>query len=164
MRSEGHILDQTVSDVLGDRLPRAATVGQDASLKDAMDAMIAGEMATKVHVVDDWGRLLGTITIETVMRQVGYRLKVREPGVISFIKYLKDMLRDDATDFMGDTTPVTMDTSIVEATRLMVAEHVNDLPIVDADRRVIGELRAVLILTESRDLFDRESPGDRPSP
>jgi len=161
MPAEKHILDQTVEDMMEGCACVAASVPVGSELSDAIDALIAKDWATKVYVVDGSGVLVGTVTINTLMRQVGYRLKVRKVGIMSFLRFLREVFDEDVGEFMDDPIAVTVDTTIVEATRMIVENHLNDLPIVDEEYRLTGELKAVEILEQGRNLFNDEDE-DKP--
>ncbi len=154
MPEEKHILDQTVEDIMEGCECVAASVTLGSPLSDAIDALIGADQSTKVYVVDEEGVLVGTVTINTLMRQVGYRLKVREVGITSYFRFLREVFKENVDEFMDDPTPVMHDTTVVEATRFIVEHHLNDLPIVDGEDRLIGELKSVEILERSRKLFD----------
>jgi hypothetical protein len=38
----------------------------------------------------------------------------------------------------------------------MIREHVNDLPVVDADGRLVGELVSLELFLKGKDLFNRD--------
>ncbi|HID74240.1 MAG TPA: CBS domain-containing protein [Thermoplasmata archaeon] len=154
MPAEKHILDQTVGDVLNTVVSTPARVRSGDRLKAAIDAMIDVPITRKVYVMDDDDTLVGTISVPTLLRQVGYRLGVRSTGIASLFRYISEVLREQVDDFMDPPITVTADTSLVEATRLMVENRLNDLPVVDDDGHLVGELNSFEILMKARDLFD----------
>ena len=139
------IKDVRVADLLA-TFPQEepAQISKDASLKEAMDAMINSK-TRKVYVVDE-GKLIGTITLETLLRHAGYQLGVRQPGITSFFKMLKEIGEEKATQAMTKPTKVLKEEMIVNVTKLMVENHLNDLPVVDSENRLIGELNGSDIL------------------
>ncbi len=127
---------------------------EDAILKDAIEAMTENLTSRKVYVVDRKGFLKGVITTETMLRQVGYKLGVRETGVISWIKYVSGILKDNVTEYM-EKNPVTVtdDHKVLDALQKMVEYHLNDLPVVDADGRIVGELLSLELMLEAKKVF-----------
>lgn len=125
---------------------KPATVSKDATLSEAMDAMINKSKTRKVYVVDAEGKLLGTITLETLLRYAGYQLGVRKTGITSFFKMLAEIREDKASKVMTTPAKVLQDEIMVNAMMLMVENHLNDLPVVDHDNRLIGELNGLDIL------------------
>lgn len=133
----------------------AATVREDAVLRDAVDAILSHEITRKAYVVDDEGRLKGTITMETLMRHVSYRLGARPPGIISLFRFVREMESDAVTDFMRKPVAVTRETNIVEVIRRVVEDHLNDFPIVDEGGRLLGELNTFNLLKAMRGVFQK---------
>ncbi len=150
MVEEGRIEEVTVGSVLrsSEKGLRPATVGESASLRDAIDAILRSE-TRKVYVLDGEGRVVGTITFETLLRHAGYRLGVRKSGITSFLKMLGEIGGEKVTEVMITPAKVLEDELLVNATRLMVEHHLNDLPVVDGDGRLVGELNGLDILRMS---------------
>lgn len=150
MVEEGRIEEVTVGSVFrsSEKGLRPATVGESASLRDAIDAILRSE-TRKVYVLDGEGRVAGTITFETLLRHAGYRLGVRKSGITSFLKMLGEIGGEKVTEVMITPAKVLEEELLVNATRLMVEHHLNDLPVVDGDGRLVGELNGLDILRMS---------------
>jgi CBS domain-containing protein len=127
-----------------------AYVKKSAKLRAAVEAMINVPYSQKVYVVDKDNKLLGTITIATLLRQVGYRLGARKPGVISFFKFLSEIFKESVEEFMEAPVDVTKNVKIRDALQLMVENRLNNLPVVDEKGRLIGELNSIEILREAK--------------
>ena len=151
MADDKPISDIRVADVLADtgKTTKASTVSKNATLREAVEAMVENSETRKVYVLDDDGKLVGTITLETLLRQAGYRLGVRKIGVTSFLRMLAEISDEKVTDVMGKPVKVLLDEMIVNVTRLMVENHLNDLPIVDSQNKLVGELNGLDILKSS---------------
>lgn len=131
-----------------------AVVTEGAKIKDAFDAMIKNPVTRKVYVVDKEGKLIGMITLETMLRHLGYRVGVREVGVLSFMKFLSEMLKENVEEIMmKKPVKVTKKHLLLDATRLMVEYHLNDLPVVDREDKLIGELNVFEVLVHGRNIF-----------
>ena len=59
---------------------------------------------------------------------------------------------------MVKDTTVTKETKLTAALDIMVNEHLNDLPVVDANGILVGEMASLGLLEEGKILFD-EGPG-----
>ncbi|MEM2891581.1 MAG: CBS domain-containing protein [Thermoplasmata archaeon] len=142
------IKDMRVSDVLAlaGRRKKPATVGPDASLSAATDALLKNRETRKVYVVDKDNKLLGTLTLETLLRHAGYRLGVRGTGMTSFIRMLAEISDDKVSEAMAKPVKVLEDELILNVTKLMVENHLNDLPVVDNSGRLVAELNGLDIL------------------
>jgi len=126
-------------------------VRKDTSLKDVTDAMIDKSRSRKVYVVDENRKLLGTITFETLLRHAGYQLGVRKTGVTSFLRMLKEIGEEKASEVMTPPVKVLREELVVNAMKLMVEYHLNDLPVVDEKGRLIGELNGLDVLRYARE-------------
>ena len=151
MADDKPISDIRVADVLADtgKTTKASAVSKNATLREAVEAMVENSETRKVYVLDDDGKLVGTITLETLLRQAGYRFGVRKVGVTSFLRMLAEISDEKVTDVMGKPVKVLLDEMIVNVTRLMVENHLNDLPIVDSQNKLVGELNGLDILKSS---------------
>jgi len=148
------IRDIKVGEVYEIMVGKPALVYEDAILKDAIEAMTENLTSRKVYVVDHEGYLKGVITTETMLRQVGYKLGVRETGVVSWIKYVSGILKDNVTDYM-EKNPVTVTDNhkVLDALRKMVEYHLNDLPVVDEEGKIVGELLSIELILEAKKAF-----------
>jgi CBS domain-containing protein len=154
MTAEKHILDQTVGDVMDTVVSVPASVRSDGTLREVLDAMLDEPITRKVYVVDEGGVLLGTVTVETLLRQAGYRLGVRATGMMSYFRFLKEVFTEELVEFYENPMTVTLETTLVDATKLMVEYKLNDLPVIDEAGVLIGELNSYEILMKGRSLFD----------
>lgn len=145
----------TVGDVFDTIVKTPSFVTKGAHIKEAMDRMIGNPLSRKVYVVDEEGVLIGTITTQTILRLMGYRVGVREAGALSFMHLLKDILKEDISKITVEITPVTKDTKLTKALEIMLESRVNDLPVVDKDGKLIGELISLELFIVGRELFDR---------
>lgn len=145
------VSDIRVSDVMTEvgKAVKPATVSTEASLKNAVEAIVEDSETRKVYVVDSEGKLKGTITLETLLRHAGYRLGVRSTGVTSLLRMLAEISDDKVTEVMGKPVKVLYDEMLVNVTKLMVENHLNDLPVVDNHNVLVGELNGLDILKAS---------------
>lgn len=144
---------QNVGDVYELVVGEPATVRLGAKLRDAVECMIINPVSQRVYVVDKKGKLAGAITMQTLLREVGHRIGARKQGMVSFLRFLNNVLKDDVDGFMEKKpTAVTKEDSLIEATRLMVEKGLNNLPVVDTDGKLIGELNGLEILVACREV------------
>jgi len=148
---EGRYEEVTIAQVLqtADRRVTPATVRKAATIRDAVDAVIKSE-TRKVYVLDNDDKVVGTITFETLLRHAGYRLGVRKSGMVSFLKMLGEIAEEEVAEVLTSPVKVHEGELLINATRLMVESHLNDLPVVDSQNRLVGELNGLDILRMSR--------------
>jgi len=154
--TEKDIKDVRVEDVYEIMIGKPALVYEDAILKDAVDAMIQNFISRKVYVIDKKGKLKGMISIETLLKQVGYRIGVRETGVVSFFKFLSGIFKENVSEFMQTPVTVTNNHKLLDALKKMVEYHLNDLPVVDEEGKIIGELNSLEILEHTKKIFNEK--------
>jgi CBS domain-containing protein len=132
-----------------------AKVQKGARIHEALAAMIDHPASRKVYVIDVEGNLAGVIKTETLLKLVGYRVGVRENTALSFGRMLQDIQRESAESVMDKVRPVTRLTPLKAALSLMVEDHVNDLPVVDDDYKLIGELVTLELFQAALALFQK---------
>jgi CBS domain-containing protein len=142
------VSDIRVSEVLEEaaKKVRPATVRVDAPLRDAVEAIVKDSETRKVYVLDNEQKLVGTITLEVLLRHVGYRLGVRSTGMTSFLRMLAEITDENVKEVMAKPIKVSKDELLVNVTKLMVENHLNDLPIVDERGVLVDELNGLDIL------------------
>lgn len=148
-RMEKDYREMLVEDVYNLVVSRPAKVRKGASIADALDAIVSTN-TSKVYVVDDKEMVVGTITVESLLRHAGYRVNVREPGIVPFFRFLVGILKDVVDDIMAAPVTVKRGDALLQAMRTMAENHLNDLPVVDDDGRLIGELNSTEILRIAR--------------
>lgn len=146
-------LTETVGDLYDIVRSDAATIPEDATLRDAVEALLERHVTRKAYVVDKEGRPVGTITMETLMRHLGYRIGARPSGVRSFLRFVTEMESDKVKDFMAKPSVVRKDTRMVDIVRKVVEDRLNDFPIVDENGKLIGELNTMNLLKAFRGVF-----------
>ena len=110
-------------------LEKFPVVATKTILKEAMEAMNAKGLGI-VCIVDQAGKLQGIVTDGDIRRKL---LKVQKPFSAFFV--------DDALDH-AIISPLTADKSmsLVEAIEIMDSKKVWDLPVTDADNKLVGLL------------------------
>jgi len=154
--SEKKLIDTLVGDVYDLVVEEPSRIKKDGQIKDVIEMMLQNPVSRKVYVVDDDGKLVGMVNTETVLRLIGYRVGVRELGVMSFYRFMRDMFKEEVSTLFSPTRSVTRETKLTEALSIMVQDHVNDLPVVDPDGILIGELVSLEMFLKGKDLFGRE--------
>ena len=157
MADDKRFSDLLVADVYETMVKTPSRIKKDASIRDAIELMIQNTLSRKVYVVDDDGKYLGTVNSETILRLIGYRVGVRDSGGWSFIRFLRDAFKEDVGSIMVKGRTISRDTPLVRATEIMVTDHLNDLPVVDEEGKLIGELVRLELFMQGRTLFE---PGE----
>lgn len=127
----------------------AKTVNENAPKKEVIEVMLSGSpMAHTVYVVDDTGQLKGIITLGHIMKGIAVQQGL-DTGNYDFKSPYKLFQYSPfglAKDIMGQPVYVTKDTNLQAALEKMVLGHIDELPVLDTDGKVIGDLNAFEIL------------------
>ncbi len=99
-----------------------------------------------VYVVDSGQKLLGIISFRDILRVTNARLGARRAGVTGFFRYLRDVFRDDVSTMMRRPVTVKPSTNLLEALEKMEEFKMNDIPVVDEEGKLVGELKGLEIL------------------
>jgi CBS domain-containing protein len=148
--------DMLVGDVYDKIVLKASQVKRDAPIGDAIDQMLANPLSRKVYVTDDNGKYIGTVSTEAILRLIGYRVGVRDSSSLAFFRFLRDMFKEDVQSIMVKGRTVTRDTVLTSAMKIMMDDHLNDLPVVDADGKLIGELVSLELFLEGKRVFEEK--------
>ena len=79
---------------------------------------------------------------------------VRSTGVTSFLRMLAEITDERVTEVMAKPVKVLKDELVVNVMKLMVENHLNDLPVVDDQNRLVAELNGLDILKLSMRRWD----------
>ncbi len=109
-------------------------------------ALITRPRGRNVYVVDEGGKLIGMISFRDILRVTNARLGARRAGVVGFIGYLGDLLRENVDKLMRDPITVKPKTNLHDALKLMEECKLNDIPVVDDEKKIVGELSGMEIL------------------
>ena len=120
----------------------AATVGPDAEIVDALRKMLDDLRTRHVYVVDERGVLIGSLRLNAV---TAYLFPYTSASDVDTIPPTGRMLAAISARKVGDIMNVSpryvRDGHLVpEVVRIMCEEGINELPVVDGERRVVGEV------------------------
>ncbi|MGD1060435.1 MAG: CBS domain-containing protein [Methanomassiliicoccales archaeon] len=131
-----------MGDVTGLVVKEPTQVRKSAKTRDATELMLQNSVSRKVYVVDVEGTLVGAVTNETILKLIVCWVGAQENRGIEFDRVLRDTLKEDVEQVVAKVKAVKRETKLTEALRIMIELHVNDLPVVDDDYKLIGELSA----------------------
>ena len=102
----------------------------------------------QLYVVDEQDRLLGNITLERLVMYVfasshGSSMNPRHVMGLITCKYAEDLMTEG-------TLTAQMDDRIEEVLDRMVDSHVDEVPVIDENRQVLGDLTMIDLLMAER--------------
>jgi CBS domain-containing protein len=146
---------KSVADACKELVKDGPKVKMGAKVYQAVQALIDNPTSRAVYVVDGNDKLIGTISYRSLMRASSARFGVRKDGIFSFVQYLRDMLMENVDSLMRKPTQVTTETKLKKALELMEDSRQNDLPVVDDEGRLIGELNGIEIMKLGLDVIKK---------
>jgi len=158
-RYEKRFEDVLVADVYDKLVLKPSQVKKDGTIGEVIDQMLSNPLSRKVYVTDEEGKYEGTVSTETVLRLMGYRLGVRESGSISFYRFLRDTLKENVDTVMVKGRTVNKDVKLAEAMKIMIEDHLNDLPVIDAEGKLVGELVSLELFMVGKKVFEAKDPS-----
>lgn len=129
-------------------------VQKSAILGQVIEVMLASPRSRKVYVIDVEGNLVGVVTSESIMKLVTHRAGMRENSAKPFVELIRQVLREGVEQAMEKPRPIKPSTPLMVALSLMHDHHLTEVPVVDDDYKLIGELVG-LELFGHMDLFAR---------
>ena len=119
-------------------------VPENASIEDVMSAIVNCRHSRMLNVVNDRQQLMGTISLDALIRHVF--AQDREP-TIHARSLIGVLSRETAGDIMlKQPLYATTEEEIGVVTRRMLKANVKDIPVVDSDKRVIADITMVDLL------------------
>ena len=124
--------------------PYSCFVYKDASLDDIAKMMIANPSLKSIYVVDENLRLVGRITLKILIRHEFMDLL---PSSFEYFDALEFIGDKTAGELMIATECITDDDTLKTAFLKMYQHEVDELPVVDEDHHIIGNLDLIELLT-----------------
>lgn len=131
--------------------PNVARVGEPISR--AIELLQANPESRMVYVVDAADVLVGVVSWRSVLQATKARLGAREPGIFSLVQHFRKLMPERVEQIMRRPSPIREDTPVTQALLLMDETHQNDLPIVDEQGKLVGELNGMHIMALALDVF-----------
>lgn len=136
---------------------RSLVAAPQDTLEELLATLAEHQGMGQVYVVDQEGRLCGSVSPLNLLQQ-------RFPLVaLAAESDCRGSTRRRSSGVAGDVMRlrplyVTRSTSVVEAVRIMLREHVTELPVVDERMRFVGRLTAVQVLAALSEQKSAEAP------
>jgi CBS-domain-containing membrane protein len=145
MSPERQLKNLTVGDLRHLMEVDAPTVGPHQSMNVLMGKILKEPRIRHVYVVDEQDVLLGVVRMNQVVEFLFPFTAAH--GKLS-TDFFRDFLAENAEDLMN-TEPhyVQESTPLPELAAILMEEKINELPVVDSKRRVIGQVNVYEIIT-----------------
>lgn len=109
----------------------------------------AAPIKRSLYVNNGKGKLAGIITIEDLLKAISVQKNAHQNvAVTKRSLYLYVSKETTAKDIMRGIVSVSLDDNLEDALNKMVKHDLDELPVIDGDGKVIGDLNAYEIITE----------------
>ncbi len=110
-------------------------------MRDVLAKMIEDLRTRQVYVVDEEGSLVGVVRMNAVVEYLFPYNAIIEHGMSLYAAYIPKGGVQTAADLMiSPAVRVTGETSLGEMARLLMRESINEMPVVDGQERLIGQV------------------------
>jgi CBS domain-containing protein len=142
----GNLADLQVKDFLDSCGEEASTVRWGEPISKMIESLVEHPASRAVYVLDEDDKLLGMISFRDIIRQTNARLGVRGRGVSGSLQYLREAHKDRVEEIMRQAVTLKPSTPLRDALQKMEDFRMNNLPVVDEDGKLVGELSGLKIL------------------
>jgi CBS-domain-containing membrane protein len=142
----GNLADLQIKDFLDSCGEEASTVRWGEPISKLIESLVEHPASRAVYVLDEDGKLLGMISFRDIIRQTNAKLGVRGKGVSGTLKYLREARKDRVEEIMRQAVTLKPSTTLRDALQKMEDFQMNNLPVVDEDGKLVGELSGLKIL------------------
>jgi len=131
-------------------IDKSVTVSEDEEIAEVVKKVTKDCETLLVCVVDKEDRLIGIITPKGLLKaaEVGEYGNVRHP-FFSGREALHLLSSDHARDIMSAPVSVKPDDEVQMAIDLMLSSNLNEIPVVDKNDKVLGEINFLGIISHS---------------
>ena len=125
-------------------------INQNATNQEVIDTLIqkGSPFMHSIYVVDDDERLMGIITLQIVLDSIMLRLGYTPQNIKITETLFKYSIFGSAKDIMKRALEIYVkkETSLEESLKLMADYKLSQLPVINDDRKVIGDLNIFEVL------------------
>lgn len=150
--------DMQVKDIYHLLVENPAAVHTATPMRDVLRKMIDDLRTRQVYVIDDEGRLLGAVRMNSVVEYLFPIDAILEHSKKLYVAYIPKLDVPTAADLMlSPPARVTAETTLGEMAGFLMQEGINELPVVDAEERLVGQVNIYEVINAYLDIERRSS-------
>jgi CBS domain-containing protein len=137
-----------VKDIMHLIVKEPTTISQDASLDQLLHKILENTTSRHVYVINENDKLIGSVRLNNTIKYLFPSISLLENTeafeIGSFLGYSN---AQKVSDIMNNLCSYALnDALITDIIRIMIREKINELPVVDKDFKVIGEINVLEII------------------
>ncbi len=111
-----------------------------------IESLVEHPTSRAVYVLGEDQKLLGMISFRDIIRLTNAKLGIRGRDISGSLQYLREAQKDKVDEMMRQPVTVKLSTPLCDALQKMEDVKMNNLPVVDEDGKLVGELSGLKIL------------------
>jgi len=137
----------TVGDIRRLLVDQPAVITEDQPIENLLQKIVDDPRTRHVYVVDETGVLIGSVRMNAVVRFLFPLEATVEQGDELLLRNFASFEAKTVRDIMNDEPYyVTESTSLGEMASLLIREQINELPVVDDGKRIIGQVNVYEVI------------------
>lgn len=137
-------------------MKKPIVVNKDANLIEVSEKMFKNKNTRSVYVVDEYNKLIGTILLRDILKFLSIKFSIFFGESYSFldIEAKKYISAKNSEDIMRKPIYISENENLLTALSRMEDYYLCDLPIVDEEQRLLGELNGTELLLFVKKLLE----------
>ncbi len=146
---EEMLINKQVKDIKNLICKDPSVIFQENSLTDLLREIIKDTRSRHVYVVDDHNKLVGSVRLKNTIQYMFPSITLlQESKALQVSSYLNYSQAETVKEIMTrNPSYVHENTTLAEMIRIMVKEQVNELPVLDREFTIIGEVNFLELIT-----------------
>jgi len=137
-----------VKDIMHLIVKKSTTISKDSSLDQLLSKILEDTTSRHVYVVNEGNKLIGSVRLNNTIKYLFPAISLQEnTDVFEIGSYMEYSNAQKVEDIMNTVCSYAFDDSMIsDVIRIMIREKTNELPVVDKEFRVIGEINVLEII------------------
>ncbi len=137
-----------VKDIMHLIVKKSATISKDSSLDQLLSKILEDTTSRHVYVVNEGNKLIGSVRLNNTIKYLFPAISLQEnTDVFEIGSYMEYSNAQKVEDIMNTVCSYAFDDSMIsDVIRIMIREKTNELPVVDKEFKVIGEINVLEII------------------
>ena len=124
-------------------------INKDTCINEIMSAIVSDTRSRHAYITDEDGKLIGSIRTNHIIQYLFPTIFLKENNLMQISSFLEFSNAKTAEDIMNKNPNYVFEhTSIQRLIEIMISEKINELPIVDKDLKLIGEVNVMEIIAK----------------